>query len=415
MIKDTIIQNVMNRIDMAEEISDEEIRKKIRQAVLEETRDEYIPLDKKEQICNEIFYSLRRLDILQDMLEDDSITEIMINGYDKVFIEKDGKLFRTNQKFVSKEKFEQVIQQIVSRTNRIVNESSPIVDARLEDGSRVHVLLEPISLDGSTMTIRKFAKKITSMDQLLELGSLNKEIKDFLSIMVKARMNLFISGGTGAGKTTMLNALSNCIPKDERIITIEDSAELKIYGIENLVRLEARNANLEGENQIKIKDLIKASLRMRPDRIIVGEVRGEECIDMIQACNTGHDGSFSTGHGNSNRDMLLRLETMILMGIDLPVHAIRGQIASAFDLMIHISRLRDRSRRIVEISEVLGMKDGEIVLRTLYQFEETGEEKGRILGKFVRKNSLSLRGKLEGRGLSKDYEELLSKYQSNAS
>jgi pilus assembly protein CpaF len=415
MIKDTIIQNVMNRIDMAEEISDEEIRKKIRQAVLEETRDEYIPLDKKEQICNEIFYSLRRLDILQDMLEDDSITEIMINGYDKVFIEKDGKLFRTNQKFVSKEKFEQVIQQIVSRTNRIVNESSPIVDARLEDGSRVHVLLEPISLDGSTMTIRKFAKKITSMDQLLELGSLNKEIKDFLSIMVKARMNLFISGGTGAGKTTMLNALSNCIPKDERIITIEDSAELKIYGIENLVRLEARNANLEGENQIKIKDLIKASLRMRPDRIIVGEVRGEECIDMIQACNTGHDGSFSTGHGNSNRDMLLRLETMILMGIDLPVQAIRGQIASAFDLMIHISRLRDRSRRIVEISEVLGMKDGEIVLRTLYQFEETGEEKGRILGKFVRKNSLSLRGKLEGRGLSKDYEELLSKYQSNAS
>jgi pilus assembly protein CpaF len=233
--------------------------------------------------------------------------------------------------------------------------------------------------------------------------------------MVKARMNLFISGGTGAGKTTMLNALSNCIPKDERIITIEDSAELKIYGIENLVRLEARNANLEGENQIKIKDLIKASLRMRPDRIIVGEVRGEECIDMIQACNTGHDGSFSTGHGNSNRDMLLRLETMILMGIDLPVQAIRGQIASAFDLMIHISRLRDRSRRIVEISEVLGMKDGEIVLRTLYQFEETGEEKGRILGKFVRKNSLSLRGKLEGRGLSKDYEELLSKYQSNAS
>jgi pilus assembly protein CpaF len=412
MIKDAIIQNVMNQIDIAEEISDEEIRKKIRQAVLEETREEYLSLNRKEQICNEIFYSLRRLDILQDLLEDDSITEIMINGYDKIFIEKNGRLFRTKEKFSSKEKFEQVIQQIVSRTNRIVNESSPIVDARLEDGSRVHVLLEPISLDGSTMTIRKFAKQITNMEQLLKFGSLNEEVMEFLSIMVRARMNLFISGGTGAGKTTMLNALSNCIPKNERIITIEDSAELKIYGIDNLVRLEARNANLEGENQIRIKDLIKASLRMRPDRIIVGEVRGEECIDMLQACNTGHDGSISTGHGNSNYDMLLRLETMILMGIDLPIYAIRGQIASAFDLMIHISRLRDCSRKIVEIAEVMGMKDGEIILRTLYQFEETREENGRIQGKFVRVNELFSRKKLEERGLIRDYEELLSKYEN---
>lgn len=412
MIKDAIIQNVMNQIDIAEEISDEEIRKKIRQAVLEEAREEYLSLNRKEQICNEIFYSLRRLDILQDLLDDDSITEIMINGYDKIFIEKNGRLFRTKEKFSSKEKFEHVIQQIVSRTNRIVNESSPIVDARLEDGSRVHVLLEPISLDGSTMTIRKFAKQITNMDQLLKFGSLNEEVMEFLSIMVRARMNLFISGGTGAGKTTMLNALSNCIPKNERIITIEDSAELKIYGIDNLVRLEARNANLEGENQIRIKDLIKASLRMRPDRIIVGEVRGEECIDMLQACNTGHDGSISTGHGNSNHDMLLRLETMILMGIDLPIYAIRGQIASAFDLMIHISRLRDCSRKIVEIAEVMGMKDGEIILRTLYQFEETREENGRIQGKFVRVNELFSRKKLEERGLIRDYEELLSKYEN---
>jgi pilus assembly protein CpaF len=247
---------------------------------------------------------------------------------------------------------------------------------------------------------------------LLKFGSLNEEVMEFLSIMVRARMNLFISGGTGAGKTTMLNALSNCIPKNERIITIEDSAELKIYGIDNLVRLEARNANLEGENQIRIKDLIKASLRMRPDRIIVGEVRGEECIDMLQACNTGHDGSISTGHGNSNYDMLLRLETMILMGIDLPIYAIRGQIASAFDLMIHISRLRDCSRKIVEIAEVMGMKDGEIILRTLYQFEETREENGRIQGKFVRVNELFSRKKLEERGLIRDYEELLSKYEN---
>lgn len=404
------MQNVMEQLDLKEEISDEEIHMKIRQAVLEETKNKYLPLYKKEQICNEIFYSLRRLDILQDMLEDDEITEIMINRFDKIFIEKKGKLYRTKERFVSKEKFEQVIQQIVSKTNRIVNESSPIVDARLEDGSRVHVLLEPIALDGSTMTIRKFAKEITNMKQLLKLESLNEELMEFLSIMVKAKMNIFISGGTGAGKTTMLNALSNCIPKDERIITIEDSAELKIYGIDNLIRLEARNANLEGTNQIRIKDLIKASLRMRPDRIIVGEVRGEECIDMLQACNTGHDGSFSTGHGNSNKDMLLRLETMVLMGMDLPIHAIRGQIASAFDLMIHISRLRDKSRKIVEISEITGMKDGEIMLRTLYKFKEQTEVNGKILGTFVRENPLLDTNKLKERGLMGEYELLLSKW-----
>ena len=288
-MKETIIQHVMGQIDLNEEISDEEIRNQIRQAVFSETQDYYLPLDKKAQICNEIFHSLRQLDILQDMLEDDSITEIMINGYDKVFIEKNGRLFRTEERFSSKEKLEQVIQQIVSRTNRIVNESSPIVDARLEDGSRVHVLLEPVSLDGSTVTIRKFTKDITNMEQLLKFGSLNEELMEFLSLMVRGCMNIFISGGTGAGKTTMLNALSNCIPKDERIITIEDSAELKLYGIDNLVRLEARNANLEGENRITIKDLIRASLRMRPTRVIVGEVRGEECIDMLQAFNTWYD------------------------------------------------------------------------------------------------------------------------------
>lgn len=410
MTKSQIMEKVLGKIDLAEEISDEEIKEKIRQAVLEESRDSYLSLSKKEAICSEIFYSLRRLDILQDLLEDDSITEIMINGYDHIFIEKNGRLFRTKESFASKEKFEQVIQQIVSRTNRIVNESSPIVDARLEDGSRVHVLLSPIALDGSTMTIRKFAKEITNMEQLLKLDSIDEEIKEFLSIMVRARMNLFISGGTGAGKTTMLNALSNCIPKDERIITIEDSAELKIEGIENLVRLEARNANLEGENQIRIRDLIKASLRMRPDRIVVGEVRGEECIDMIQACNTGHDGSFSTGHGNSNYDMILRLETMMLSGGNaLPIEAVRGQIASAFDLMIHISRLRDHSRRVMEIVEVMGLKDGRVELRPLYQFEEDGEENGRIQGHFVRKNRLENINKLKGRGLLLEYERLMGK------
>ncbi|MEE1313132.1 MAG: ATPase, T2SS/T4P/T4SS family, partial [Lachnospiraceae bacterium] len=267
MMKETVIQQVMEQIDLNEEISDEEIRNQIRQAVFLETRKKYIPLDKKEQICNEIFHSLRQLDILQALLEDDSITEIMINGYDKIFVEKHGQLFCTQERFGSKEKFEQVIQQIVSKNNRIVNESSPIVDARLEDGSRVHVLLEPIAIDGSAVTIRKFKKEITSLEQLLKFNSLNEEVMDFLSLMVRGCMNIFISGGTGAGKTTLLNALSNCIPKDERIITIEDSAELQLYGIKNLVRLEARNANLEGENKITIKDLIKASLRMRPTRV----------------------------------------------------------------------------------------------------------------------------------------------------
>lgn len=401
----------MGQMDLNEEISDEEVMIRIRQAVLAETRNIYLPLEKKEQICNEIFYSLRRLDILEDLLEDDSITEIMINSYDKIFIEKNGQLYRTKERFASKEKLNQVIQQIVSRTNRIVNESSPIVDARLENGSRVHVLLEPISLDGSTMTIRKFAKEITNMEQLQQMGSLDDELREFLSLMVKSKMNIFISGGTGAGKTTMLNALSNEIPKQERVITIEDSAELKINGIDNLIRLESRNANLEGENKIVIKDLIKASLRMRPDRIIVGEVRGEECIDMIQACNTGHDGSFSTGHGNSSKDMLLRLETMILMGVDLPIYAIRGQIASAFDIMIHLARLRDRSRRIVEISEVLGMENGEIILQTLYEFQEEGELEGRIYGKFVRKHTLQSVTKLKERGLYDQYEALLFRYK----
>lgn len=409
-MKQKILKKVMEKIDLNEDLSDQEIRMIIRDVLVEETRGSYLSLEKKEQIFNDIFYSLRRLDILQEMLEDDAITEIMINGYDHIFIEKNGQLFRTKERFASKEKLEQVIQQIVSKTNRIINESTPIVDARLEDGSRVHVVLEPISLDGSTMTIRKFAKEITNMEQLLKLGSLNEEVKEFLDLMVRSRMNIFISGGTGAGKTTLLNALSNCIPKDERIITIEDSAELKLYGVDNLVRLEARNENLEGENRIAIKDLIKASLRMRPTRIIVGEVRGEECIDMLQAFNTGHDGSFSTGHGNNSQDMLLRLETMVMMGMDLPVSAIRGQIASAMDLMIHIARLRDKSRRIVEISEVLGIEGGQIILRPLYQFEEEGEKDKKVIGTIKRKNSLHFTYKLKERGLFSEYEELLSKY-----
>lgn len=413
-MKETIRRRVLEQLDLHTDISDEEIRSRIRTAVMEETREIYLPLDKKEQICNEIFHSLRKFDVLQELLEDESITEIMINGYDHIFVEKNGALFRTKEQFASKEKLEQVIQQIVAKTNRIVNESSPIVDTRLEDGSRVHVLLEPIALDGSTMTIRKFTKEITSMEQLLKYGSLNEELLQFLSLMVRGCMNIFISGGTGAGKTTLLNALSNCIPKEERIITIEDSAELQLHGIENLVRLEARNENLEGENKITIKDLIRASLRMRPNRIIVGEIRGGECVDMLSSFNTGHDGSFSTGHGNSTKDMLLRLETMFYMGMDLPVHAIRGQIASGLDLMIHVARLRDCSRRVVEISEVLGMEQGEIKLKTLYQFQEIKEEKGKIIGRFCRTGTLEHTQKLKERGLYEEYERLLETYKKEA-
>ena len=380
-MKEEIIQRVIEKIDLTEEVSDDVVRAKIRQVVLEETRDSYLSLNKKEQICNEIFYSLRGLDILQDMLEDDSVTEIMINGYDKIFIEREGRLYRTKEKFSSKKKLEQVIQRIVAKTNRIVNESSPIVDARLSDGSRVHVVLEPISLDGSIMTIRKFSKEITSLEQLLYYGSLNKELMEFLSIMVRAHMNIFISGGTGAGKTTLLNALSNCIPADERIITIEDSAELRLNGIENLVRLEMRNANAAGEHQVDMKDLIKAALRSRPDRIIVGEVRGEEALSMLNAMNTGHDGSISTGHANGTSDMLRRIETMVLMGVDMPIAAIRGQMASAIDMILHLGRMPDGSRKLMEIVEVTGIRRQEVKVSPIFamnsdgKLERTGEIK----------------------------------------
>ena len=328
-----------------------------------------------------VFNSMRGLDVLQPLVDDPSITEIMINGPHNVFIEKNGRLFKTDVDFVTNEKLENVIVNIVSKVNRTVNEANPIVDARLLDGSRVNVVLPPIALCGPTVTIRKFPEDPMTMQKLIGFGSLTEEVAELLERMVRAKFNIFISGGTGSGKTTFLNALSNYIPKDERVITIEDSAELQIEGVENLVSLETRNANMEGKGEVTIRDLIRSSLRMRPERIVVGEVRGAEALDMLQAMNTGHDGSLSTGHSNSTRDMLSRLETMVISGNNIPIEAIRQQIASAIDIIIQLSRLRDKSRRTIEIAEVAGYENGEVKLNVLYKFVEHGEDPdGRIIG-----------------------------------
>ena len=361
---------VRNELDLRQTMEDDAILEVIDQAILEQTKKEYIPLPMKITIREHVFHALRGYDCLEELLKRNDISEIMINGYQTIFIEKHGKLMRWKQGFSSEEKYMDVIQQVVAGCNRIVNESTPIVDARLADGSRVNVVLPPIALDGAIMTIRRFPEQTYSLDDLEELKMLSGEMKAVLALFVKSKYNIMISGGTGAGKTTFLNALATQIAPEERIITIEDSAELQIKGIPNLVRMEARNANVEGKNEIPIKVLIRSALRMRPDRIIVGEVRGEEALDMLQAMNTGHSGSLSTGHANSGMDMLYRLETMVLMGVDLPLLAIRQQIASALDIIIHIGRIRDGSRKVLEIQEVLGMQDGEIKLHTLYQWEE---------------------------------------------
>ncbi|MBR2996270.1 MAG: CpaF family protein, partial [Lachnospiraceae bacterium] len=343
---------------------------------------------------------IRKLDVLQELVDDPGITEIMINGTENIFIERNGKTTRYARRFTSRQKLEDVIQQVVAGCNRVVNESSPIVDARLENGARVNVVMAPVALNGPIVTIRRFPDKPIGMSDLIRFGSLSEEIASFLKKLVAAGYNIFISGGTGSGKTTFLNALSDFIPEDERIITIEDNAELQILHIPNLVRLEARNANIEGCVPISIRDLIRSSLRMRPDRIIVGEVRGAEAIDMIQAMNTGHDGSMSTGHANSAADMLSRLETMILMGMDLPVPAIRGQLSSGIDLIIHLGRLRDGSRKLLELSEVRGMEDGRIRLCSLCSFEETEERHGKIFGTWKFKETLQNQEKLLRAGIT---------------
>lgn len=396
-----IREHVLNEIDISREMKDEEIYEMIDQYIIELSKEVYIGLENKNTLRTEVFNSLRKLDILQELIDDNTVTEIMVNGIDNIFVERAGHLFKWEKRFESKEKLSDVIQQIVARTNRVVNESTPIVDSRLENGARVNVVLPPVAMNGPIVTIRRFPDNPIGMQDLLNWNSISKEAADFLEKLVIAGYNIFISGGTGSGKTTFLNALSNFIPKDERIITIEDSAELQILGIENLVKLETRNANVEGSSAITIRDLIKSALRMRPNRIIVGEVRGTEAIDMVQCLNTGHDGSLSTGHANSSKDMLSRIETMILMGMDIPINAVRRQLEAGIDIIVHLGRMRDKSRKVLEIVEITGYENGEIITTPLYQFIEASESKKEyVVGSLQKVGELKDTNKLRAAGIS---------------
>lgn len=390
-------EKVLSEMDLTKETNDEELMVLIRRVLKEESLHMDLSLKEQAVLGRELFNSLRKLDLLQELVEDDEISEIMINGTENIFVEKYGRMMCLEKKFGNLKKLEDLIQQIVAESNRLVNESVPIADARLKDGSRVNVVLPPVALNGPIVTIRKFPKENRSMQDLVQMGAIGGEAAEFLKLLMKTRYNIFISGGTGSGKTTFLNALSDFIPKDERIITIEDNAELRIQGVPNLVRLEARNANVEGVGEITIRDLLKASLRMRPSRIIVGEVRGGEAIDMLQSLNTGHAGA-STGHANSPEDMISRLETMVLMGMELPLEAIRRQIASAIDVIVHLGRLRDKSRKVLKIVEVVGYEKGEVQLETLYEFQEEGVTDGRIQGIWKKKNEFQNTEKLLAAG-----------------
>lgn len=394
----TLQKTVLERMDVSRELTDQELWELIDEVIMEHLSP-MVSLHTREAAGQQVFHALRGLDVLQELVDDPQITEVMVNGYEHVFYEKCGRIYSWDKQFASRDRLEDVIQSIVAAGNRMVNESVPIVDTRLRDGSRVNIVLEPVAIDGSVITIRKFPAQPMQMGDLLRIGSLSGQMADELRALVTAGYNVFVSGGTGSGKTTFLNALSGYIPSDERVVTIEDSAELQLRGIANLVRLETRVSNLENVSEISIRQLIRTALRMRPDRIIVGECRGAEALDMLQAMNTGHDGSLSTGHANSCQDMLRRLETMVLMGMELPVSAIRAQIASGIDVLVHLGRLRDRTRKVLDIMELDGMAQGEIRLNPLYHFEETGEEDGRIVGRWRRQNALIHREKLAAAGL----------------
>ena len=392
---------ILSRLDMTRDMEDEELTELIYEVLQEASQEEYLPLDQKTMLGKELFNAFRKLDLLQEFLEDEQITEIMINGTQNIFIEKAGRIIQSDKRFLSRDKLEDVIQQIVAGCNRVVNEASPIVDARLSNGSRVNIVMSPIALNGPIVTIRRFPDKPITMQKLIAMDTLSVEAAEFLKMLVKAGYNIFVSGGTGSGKTTFLNVLSGFIPSEQRIITIEDSAELQLQGLPNLVRLETRNGSEDGCREIGIRELIRSSLRMRPDRIIVGEVRGAEAIDMLQCMNTGHDGSMSTGHANSAADMLSRLENMVLMGMDLPLPAIRNQIASGVDIIVHLGRIRDKSRKVLEITEVIGCENGEIRLNPLYRFEELGENsEGNVVGKLQKTGGLLHEGKLKAAGFS---------------
>ena len=407
-LKLRVRQRVIEDMDFSKDISDDEMLELIDKALFDEIRHLSISTNQRKQVRMQVFYSIRKLDALQELLDDPDVTEIMVNGTDNIFVEKNGSIFKSESRFESEEKLQDVVQQIVASCNRVVNEASPIVDARIS-GSRINVVLNPIALNGPIITIRRFPENPFSMDDLINLGALSEYLKEYLKVLVKAGYNIFISGGTGSGKTTFLNALSNFIPNDLRLITIEDNAELQIRKVPNLVQLEARNANVEGCKEITIRDLIKSSLRMRPDWIVVGEVRGEETVDMLQAMNTGHM-SMSTGHANSAGDMLSRLETMVLMGMEIPLSAVRGQIASGIDIIVHLGRLRDRSRKLLEICELekeLDPLTGKICVNQLFRFEENDVDKeGRIVGSWRKTGELKNTEKLVAAGF-----KLPSQYQ----
>lgn len=383
-IKQRICERVLQQVPTGVDVDEQYLTDVIDQVITEMGQEQYMRFRDRRKMRREIFNSMRKLDVLQELIEDEDVTEIMINGPRHIFVEKEGSLYETGLTFDSEERLSDIAQQIASEGNRIVNESTPILDVRLKDGSRVNIVMPPIALEGPVITIRKFPKDPFTMEKLVAMGAVTPEADRFLKALVEARYNIFISGGTGAGKTTFLNILSNYIPVSERIITIEDSAELQIRNVENIVRMEARNANVEGKNQVTIRDLIRSALRMRPDRIIVGEIRDATAIDMLTAMNTGHDGSLSTGHANSPKDMLNRLETLVLMGMDIPLPAIRQQISSAIDIIVHLGRLRDRSRKVLAICEIGEVEQGEIQIFPIFSFKEEGEENGRIKGTLKR-------------------------------
>ncbi|WP_370777114.1 CpaF family protein [Roseburia sp.] len=392
--------DIMAALDLSREQNDEEIYRFIETEVEEYSKNNLLTLKEREQLEHLLFNSLRKYDAIQELLEDADVTEIMINGASNIFYEKKGKLFQAQTHFSSEQKLSDVIQQMAGNSNRMVNEASPIVDTRLADGSRVNIVLSPISIDGAAVSIRKFPKTPILMEDLIRIGSITEEAAAFLKVLVAAGYNIFISGGTGSGKTTFLNALSQYIPREERIITIEDSAELRLVDKPNLVRLETRNQMFDGVKPITIRDLIRTALRMRPERIVVGECRGEEALDMLQAMNTGHDGSLSTGHANSCRDMLSRLETMVLMGMELPLAAIRSQIASGLDILVHLGRMRDKSRKVLAITEVIGMQDGEIVLKDLYRYVEKSPDVEMACGKLQQMGTLFNQEKCKRAGIT---------------
>ncbi len=400
LMRNRIRESVIEVLPPGEQLEDDALYEVIDEQIERMTLERYIRLDEKRLIRHEVFNSLRRMDVLQDILDDEDVTEIMVNGPDHIFIEKDGRMKETGLRFEGQARLEDITQQIASSGNRIVNESHPILDARLADGSRVNIVVPPVAIEGPVITIRKFPKEAMTMQKLIEIGAVTDEVSGFLKKLVEARYNIFISGGTGAGKTTFLNILSNFIPQTERVITIEDSAELQIQNVDNLVRLEARNANVEGKNEVTIRDLVKSALRMRPDRIIVGEIRDAAAIDLLTAMNTGHDGSLSTGHANSPADMLNRMETLVLMGLDIPLAAIRQQIASGIDILVHLGRLRDKSRKVLQVDEVGEVIDGKIELYPLYEYEEEGEEDGRVKGSLKKtKNKLKSVDKCKRAGI----------------